>query len=59
MFDELLQRFQEKGIITKVEDQKDVYNRVVNPESDEAEHDKTCLLASLLYPTLDCKFTTI
>jgi len=56
MFDQLLRRFQEKEIITKVEDQKDVYSRAVNSESDETEHEKICFLASLLYPTLDCKW---
>lgn len=55
MFDQLLHRFQEKGIITKLDDQKDTYSRAVNSASDEAEHEKICFLASLLYPTLDCR----
>ncbi|KAI9279207.1 male sterility protein-domain-containing protein [Umbelopsis sp. AD052] len=59
MFDQLLKRFQDNDIITRVEGQNDVYNRAVNSQNEEAEHEKICLLASLLYPTLDSYWITI
>jgi hypothetical protein len=55
MFEQLLNRFQDKDVISKVADQEDSFNRVVLPGNDATEHDNICFLASLLYPTLDCK----
>jgi hypothetical protein len=55
MFDQLLSHFLNKDILAKVVDKENVFHRAITPESDAVEHDKICLLASVLYPTLDCK----
>ncbi|KAG2172784.1 hypothetical protein INT43_000131, partial [Umbelopsis isabellina] len=59
MFDQLVSLFQNKDILKKSADKEDTFDRLITSETDAVEHDKICLLASLLYPTLDSYWITL
>jgi glycerol-3-phosphate O-acyltransferase len=57
-FGKLLDWFIKKGLLVHTDGDQEQYERVVSIENNQEEYTRVCLLASLIYPTLDAYWVT-